>query len=39
MLFEAIHKLRLEGVMNTLVLVRSNSFSWALEAEGRRYLR
>ena len=37
MLFEAIHKLPLEGggVRKTLVLVRSKSFSVALEAEGR----
>ena len=37
MLFEAIHKLSLEGgggVRNTLVLVRSKSFSLTLEAAG-----
>ena len=41
MIFEAIHKLPLKGgeVRKTLVLVRSKSFSLALEAEGRRSLR
>ena len=41
MIFEAIHKLPLEGrgVRKTLVLVTSKSFYWAPEAEGRRCLR
>ena len=41
MIFETIHKLPLEGgeFRKTLVLVRSKSFSVALEAEARRSLR
>ena len=41
MLLEAIHKLLWKGgeVRNSLVLVRSKSFSLALEAKGRCYLR